>query len=392
MVTTEVSSQSWFGRIGESIKSFLLGIAFFIGAFPVLFLNEGRAVKTEKSLKEGAGAVVTVPADRVDPKYEQKLVHLTGKATTTETLADPDFLVAANAVKLRRHVEMYQWAEKKDTKTEKKVGGGSETTTTYSYNKEWSDHAIDSSSFKEASEHQNPESMPYQSREAVAEKVTLGAFNLTPSLVSQMDNFAPMPVSDQDLDRLPAQLKASLKIHDGTFYAAADPATPQIGDTRISFASVLPGEVSVVSKQTGTSFEPYRASAGMDIEMLKPGVHTAKSMFEAALTANTMLTWILRVVGFFLMFIGLVMFFRPLSVIGDVIPIVGSMMAFGTGLFAFALSLALSVGTVAVAWIVYRPVLGIALLSVAIALLVALALRGKKKATSARMAQQPATT
>src|ERR1700719_4693336 len=122
MVTTEVTSQSWFGRIGESIKSFLFGLALFVAAFPVLFMNEGRAVKTEKSLKEGAGAVISVDSGRVDAVNDQKLVHMSGRAKTEETLADSDFQISANAIKLRRHVEMYQWEEKKESKTQKKLG------------------------------------------------------------------------------------------------------------------------------------------------------------------------------------------------------------------------------------------------------------------------------
>ncbi len=390
MVTTEVTSQSWFGRIGESIKSFLFGIVLFVAAFPVLFFNEGRAVKTEKSLKEGQGAVISVPADRVNPANDQKLVHLTGKATTVDTLADPEFNVSANAVKLRRRVEMYQWEEKKESSTRKKVGGGSETTTTYSYNKKWSDSVVDSSGFKEAGEHQNPSSMPYQSSSQQAQKVTLGAFTLTSSLVGKMSDYDPLPVNDESLQKLPKDVKSKVKVHDGVFYMGADPATPQIGDVRIAFSAVTPTDVSVVSKQTGSTFEPYRASAGMDIEMLKRGVHTAQAMFTSALQANTVLTWILRAVGFFMMFLGLLLFFKPISVIGDVIPLFGSMLAFGTGLFALAIAAVLSVGTVAVAWIVYRPVLGITLLVVAIAILVGLVMRGRKK-VAATAAAKPAT-
>jgi hypothetical protein len=387
MVTTEVSSQSWFGRIGESIKSFLVGIVFFIGSFPLLFLNEGRAVRTEKGLHEGAGAVVSVASDHVDAANNQKLVHLTGRATTTETLTDPDFLVASNAVKLRRKVEMYQWEEKSESKTEKKLGGGTETRTTYTYDKKWSDSPIDSSGFKESTEHTNPTAMPYQSRDAQAEHVTLGAFTLTPALIEKMDDYKPVTVNDQNLAQLPEAMKTSLKVHENTFYQGADPANPAIGDARVVFSSVMPSDVSVISKQTGTSFEPYRTTNGMDIEMLKPGVQTSQAMFDTALKQNTVLTWVLRVVGFFVMFLGLVMFFRPITVLGDIIPFLGSMMAFGTGLFAFVIAAALSVATIAVAWIVYRPLLGIGLLAVAIGLTVWLLMKGKKKVAATAMAQ-----
>lgn len=391
MVTTEITSESWFGRIGESIKSFLFGIVLFIASFPLLFINEGRAVRTEKSLHEGAGAVVSIASDHVDPANNQKLVHLTGKATTAETLTDPDFFIAANAIKLRRKVEMYQWEEKKESKTEKKLGGGSETKTTYSYNKTWSDRPIDSGSFKEADEHRNPSEMSFQGRDAQAEHVTLGAFTLTPSLIGMMDRYEPVSVSEQNLAPLSAAAKSTLKVHDNSFYAGADPASPQIGDTRISFSAVLPSDVSVVSKQTGTSFEPYRASTGMEIEMLKPGVLTAQSMFESALKQNTILTWILRAAGFLLMFFGLVLFFRPISVLGDIIPFVGSMMAFGTGLFALVIAGALSISTIAVAWIFYRPLLGIGLLAVAIAALVWLAVSGNKRKVAAAALPKTAT-
>ena len=387
MVTTEVTSTSWFGRIGESIKSFIFGLGIFVGSFFLLFWNEGRAVRTEKGLNEGQGIVVTVPADRVNPANNQKLVHLTGKAVTAETLADPDFLIAANAIKLRRNVEMHQWEEKKETSTRKKVGGGEERTTTYSYNKTWSDRPIDSSNFKEAEEHQNPKSMPFDSREAKAEHVTLGAFMLTPSLLEKMSDYDPIALTDQHLAALPAELKSKLKIHNNTFYAGSDPQAPQIGDTRVSFSAVNPADVSVVSKQIGSSFEPYRASTGIDINMLRRGVFSAKAMFEAALRDNAIMTWILRGAGFFLMFLGLAMFFRPISVLGDVLPFVGSMLAFGTGLFAFVLAGVLSVGTIGVAWVVYRPVLGIALLAVAIGVLVWFAMKGKKKAAATAMAR-----
>ena len=381
-MVTEVSSQSWFGRIGDSIKSFLFGLALFAASFVVLWLNEGRAVRTEKGLHEGQGAVVEAPADRVEASLNQKLVHISARATTDEQLTDPDFLIAANAIKLRRKVEMYQWKEKKESETKKKVGGGSETRTTYTYEKTWSDDVIDSSGFKEAG-HDNPSAKPFESRESQAGHVALGAYTLSPSLIAKMDDYQPVPVSEQQLAKLPAETSAKLKVRDNAFYAGNDPASPQIGDTRITFSVVSPAEVSVVAKLAGTSFEPYRASSGLDIEMLKRGVVGAQAMFESALKQNTILTWVLRLVGFVLMFIGLALFFKPISVLGDVVPFFGSILAFGTGLFAFVISAVLSVGTIAVAWIFYRPFLGIGLLAIAIATLVFFATRGKKKLAAA---------
>ncbi|RLE22314.1 MAG: hypothetical protein DRJ08_04300, partial [Acidobacteria bacterium] len=105
---TDVTNQSWFGRIGGAIKGILVGLVMIVIAFGLLFWNEGRSVERYKTLKEGSGAVVLSKADSVDPKNEGKLVHVTGKADTTETLKDPVFEISAQALKLERSVEMYQ--------------------------------------------------------------------------------------------------------------------------------------------------------------------------------------------------------------------------------------------------------------------------------------------
>jgi hypothetical protein len=391
MAITEVTSQSWLGRLGEAFKGILVGIAFFVGSFFLLWWNEGRAVKTEKSLQEGQGAVVSVANERVDPLNEHKLVHLSGHATTAETLSDPEFMIARNAIKLRRTVEMYQWKEDKKTEERKKMGGGSEKVTTYTYAKEWTSDPIDSASFKESG-HDNPGAFPFSQHEENAKQVTLGAFQLDDALVGKMDAFEPVPVDDKALAAVPEATRAKLKLHDSSFYIGEKPDAPAIGDVRVKFSAVSPQDVSVVAVQQGNSFGAYHASAGMDIEMLRRGVIGAKEMFQMALKENSIMTWVLRGLGWFLMFLGLVLFFRPLSVVGDVVPMIGSFLAFGTGLAALAISVVLSIGTIGVAWVVFRPVLGITLLAAAIGLCVWVAMSGKKKvaAKAAATAAQPA--
>jgi hypothetical protein len=65
------------------------------------------------------------------------------------------------------------------------------------------------------------------------------------------------------------------------------------------------------------------------------------------------------------MLIGLSMVFRPLSVLGDIVPFIGNIIGIGTGLLAFLIATPCTLVTIAIAWIVYRPVLGILLLAVA---------------------------
>ena len=376
---TEITSESWFGRIGGALKGIVFGILLIAIAFFMLFINEGRAVKRYKTLKEGAGKVVSVSSESVNSSNEGKLIHLTGLATTDEVLKDSAFDVSANAMRLKREVEMFQWKETQDKRTKKKLGGGTETVTDYSYKKVWSEDLISSSGFKLADEHRNPSSMPYSSKGVVAANAMVGGFSLTKPLVQKMASFeALVPES------VPASLDGKATLHGDLLYVGKDPAVAQVGDIRIRFSIVKPGKVSIVATQIGDTFEAFRSKNGGTILMLESGTHSFEAMFQQAQDSNKMLTWILRAVGFILMFVGFVLIFKPLSVIADVVPFIGSIVAAGTGLIAFVLAAVLSIIIIAVAWVVYRPVLGIALLLVAAGLVFALKGKLKKKAPAVK--------
>ena len=385
---TEVSSKSWFSRLKEAVKGIAVGFLLFIAAFFLLFWNEGRAVKEYKTLKEGAGAVVSAPADQVDPAREGRLIHLSGKAVTDEILRDPDFLVTANALRLERTAEMHQWQERSESKTEKKLGGAEETTTTYSYSKVWSESLISSSGFRQQAGHENPGAMPFSSAEQTARQVRLGAFSLPPSLVGKISNFQPLPVSAEA--PLPENT-AGRKVwrHGSGFYLGEDPNAPQIGDLRISFRIVPQTEVSVVARQSGSSLEPYRSKAGGSIELLQTGTHSAAAMFESAQQSSRMLTWLLRLGGFILMLIGLNMMLKVLSVTADVVPIFGNLVGAGTGIISFLLAAILSLLTIAAAWVIYRPLIGMVLLAAAAALIWAVRGRFRAKRPAAAMPPPP---
>ena len=388
---TEVTNESWFGRIGSAIKGVIIGLVLFIVAFPVLFWNEGRAVKRYKTLNEGAGSVISLPEASILPENEGKLVHVTGKAVTDEILTDEEFEVAVNAIRLKRKVEMYQWKERKKRKSKKKVGGGKKTVTTYSYSKSWSSRLIDSSQFKKPDGHQNPDSMPYQSAEFIADEVYLGEFKLSRSLVGKINKTSLLPVADlANIDGIPNAM-----FHDGGIYMGDHPSSPQIGDIRITYQTVAPTDVSIVSKQLGQSFEPYLTEAGGTINMLDPGLIGAENMFQQAHQSNKMWTWILRGAGFILMLIGLAMILRPFSVAADVIPFLGNIVGLGTGILALLIAAPFTFLTVAVAWLRYRPVIGIVSLVLAVVvggLIFILLKRGrasrKSSSTGAGSAQQ----
>ncbi|MDO4220616.1 MAG: TMEM43 family protein [Akkermansia sp.] len=160
---------------------------------------------------------------------------------------------------------------------------------------------------------------------------------------------------------------------------SVDPANPQIGDVRVTWEVISPKEpVSIVYVQTRDTFTPYHAKSDRSVALLGMGTQTAEQLYEHAEDMNTITTWILRFVGWFLMFIGLSMIFKPLSVLGDVVPFIGTLIGGASSIVAAVLALILSITTIAIAWIWYRPMLGIALLVLA-ALLVAWLIKGNGK-------------
>jgi hypothetical protein len=380
---TEVSSQGWLGRIGSSIKGILVGMLLCGISVVVLFWNEGRAVQTAKGLDEGLGAVVSASADKVESANNQQLVHISGKAITDDVLHDEEFHVEQNAIRLVRLVEMYQWKEDKDSDTRKKVGGGTETVTTYTYEETWSSSLIDSNSFnqKHRSTHQNPDTMPVQAKTLHADKVTVGAYRLSPSLRNMIENAKDVEVSAENI---PETLTERMQLQGSqTLYLGTNPNEPQIGDCRISFSVTLPADVSVVAQQTGDSFQPYQTKAGDALDMLRMGTVGADQMFAMAQAENTQLTWILRGVGAVLMFIGLMLITKPISVLADVLPFLGDLVEMGLGLVAGLLTITGSCLVIGFAWVFYRPLIGVPLLLLALGAIVMLFLKRPRRSAAA---------
>jgi hypothetical protein len=381
---TEYSEESWLDRLKESIKSVGAGLLMLLVAFPLLYWNEGRAVRTARGLEEGAGKVVTVKADRIDASNEGKLIHTSGTATTSDTLTDPTFNISVKAIRLVRKVEMYQWKESKETEKKKKLGGGTVKKTTYEYERIWAERHLPSRHFKVEKGHVNPTTMPYESEVYTAQKVTLGGHRLSAGLIRKISGEKKLPIAPEMVLKMRGDLASRVRLlEDGTFYIGyGTPSKPEIGDIRVAYRMVTPAAVSVVGKQHAGGIGPYSTDSGDDIELLQMGAVDAQRMFKTALESNATLTWILRGIGFALMFFGLLLFFRPLSTLLDVVPVLGDLFSLGVALFAAIVSLALSGVTIGVAWIVHRPLLGVPLLVVGVGLVVGLKLLGHKRAAA----------
>jgi hypothetical protein len=163
------------------------------------------------------------------------------------------------------------------------------------------------------------------------------------------------------------------------FYRGQDPDNPRVGDLRVRFGVVRPQVVSIVAGQSGRSFAPYQTRAGDALLMLAPGARTAAAMFRAEAIANSILTWCLRAAGFLFVFLGVALVFRPIAVLGSVVPLVGSLLEAGLWVFSFGFAAALSSATIATAWVFYRPLFAATLVGASGGLLFWLKRRGARR-------------
>ena len=362
---TEVTSTSWTSRLGESIGGVLFGVIAILISIALLFWNEGHAIKTAQGLSEGAGLVHDVASDRVDADNDNKLIHVTGDLTTGGPIVDRDFDVRSHGVRLVRSVEMYQWKEESQTENRSKLGGGEEHTTTYKYARAWSDKPIDSSKFKEPRGHTNP-AMPYPSRDTFAAGTRIGAFTLNDLLLRGFGTTRPLAAGDAQATALQSHVSKPVTSVDGTLYVGRDSTQPATGDLRISFAEVPLQVASVVAVQSGSSLVPFRTHTGTNVELIAAGAVPAKAMFKEAEDENSSLTWILRGVGCLVMAIGFGLILRPLVIVADIVPLLGSIMGAGAFLVAMVCTVAVAPLVIGLAWLWYRPLIGIAVLVIGV--------------------------
>ncbi|WP_299077371.1 TMEM43 family protein [uncultured Fretibacterium sp.] len=420
MAYTETTQTSWGSRLGGAFKGMVTGIVLVVVGTILLYWNEGRTVKTGGAINEARSVAVKVDdISRVDPALAGKVIYATGRADTRDVLTDPIFGASATAIDISRRVEYYQWQEHSRQETRKKLGGGEETVTTYTYTREWVGGPIDSGSFKDPEyQGRNKVLASYEDETLYAPNVTFGGYTLPDFLKRSIGGAVPLDlVLDEDRKKAifeglsvepgpvgnaalpavsssdPASLDAALMggvsgvvppqdryVHaqGNVLYLGEKPGSPQVGDIRVTFTQTPPADVSIIAQVAGNTFEEFTATNGYTFSRLSMGTVGMERMFAGAESDNAIMAWILRVVGTIVVIAGLGTILHPLSVIADVIPILGSIVGVGTGLVAFLLGLAWSLLVIAVAWIRFRPVLAASLLGGVVVLVGLLFVKGRK--------------
>lgn len=286
-----------------------VGVILFLGAFPLLFWNEQRAVRRYDALEEGESQVITI--DSLDPSNNGELVHFTANLFNGgSNLTDSTFGIEclnADCLMLQRSTEMYQWDQNPDE----------------SYRSEW----FGSINSPVDQGRKNPTSFRFPSQNFIANPMMAGAYELPSEIVNYViQSRSPIDVSvdqisdatlqqeatatnfggfrfgngtEQNLVKLPVipsvddinderisidvsvdqirdaifQKKATATYFGGFRFGTGTEQNPDIGDERISFLEIRPSEISVKAFVS-------ESGKGGGILIYKTGNFSSAELFE----------------------------------------------------------------------------------------------------------------
>ena len=162
-------------------------------------------------------------------------------------------------------------------------------------------------------------------------------------------------------------------------YFGRVPGAPEVGDVRVTFEKVVPAKVTVMAVVDGDTFKPFKAKNGKRFQTLVMGTKSGDEIIEAEKEANNMILWFLRILGCLMVIGGLKGIFGFIETILKVVPFIAGIFGWGVGLVCTIIGVAWSLIVIAIAWLFYRPLLGISLLVLAGLLIWVFAFKGKDK-------------
>jgi len=386
----EEDAPSWCQRLGGSCVYLLIGVAVVALSFPLLWGNEERYIRTWRVLDEASRLVEEAPCRGVSEARFGALVHVSCPLEVSgEPAIDSLGVVAAGAALLSRRGEMLQWEE--DVREHEREGsdGHRKTVREYSYSRAWSDSPVDSSLFRYPDQcitrsgrlapcHNPP--WPEDLRgpdKHWARIVDAGDFRLTAGLRNSIPADLPF---HPPLELYYGSDGVTVYRRQGAMLTTVrEGQDAAVGDVRISYAVNSAETVSVLGMQAyaphaNATFAAYTTPKGrLFMPQLFVGEVSAAEMFQALIRQNETLTWLVRLGGWVLCWLGLGLCSQPLVALASGLPLLGGCLAdclfCGMCAAAGALSLSLSAAVVGAAWLFYRPLIAAPLLALAAALL-----------------------
>lgn len=325
----------------------LFGLACIATALGMQFWNEGRAMRRTQVLDAVAAEVRPLAQ-----AGEGALAFVSAQASAPGPVQDREFGVAAQGLALRREVEMFQWIEKRQQRTERRSDGSTHEVVDFHYERRWSDEHADSSRFRDTAGHENPAPPPYRSQRFDASQIRVAGRVLDAVIASDIDGWETLSISTETL---PPNLAASLRQANGWLYSGENFASPEVGDLRIRFARIPEGPVSLIAAASADRLVPAKVRSEEGFYLIERGEHPPQALIESAQSSNSTLAWGLRAGGFGLLWLGFGLLLRPLVALAEWIPLLGRLVGGAAAVVSFVFAATFSLIAIGSGWLWYRP-------------------------------------
>ncbi len=332
------------------LTGILGGALLFLCAFPVLYFNEAQ-----ENLSKVAEQAIAYSIDETS----SYLGYTVGTFEATNKANDP--LLTREFVAVSRTVEMYGYIETQSTTTTN--SGNTQSTLNseirYTYSKAWLTNPGKTTSWRGRTS-DFPRDLPINYNTWI---VNLPQPQTSTSTGLSINN---IPVDGTNLDLsasndlsvtqdMIANNSYTVVLNDLYFtnQERFDLSTPLIGDVRISFTVIeFDDQGLLLGNIDNNQFSAFTTDGGNIMYRFFNGESTIENVVSQLQTEYQLTIWIFRVVGFLMLFVGLLLSFKPISTLFNFIPIFGSV---GSSLFTvviFVVSLVLAVTTIVISLIV----------------------------------------
>ena len=374
----KVTTQSYGSKIFNSFAGAIIGIILFLGSFVVLYINEGR-----ENL-----SIIADEAKIVTEANKGDIAYIEGNLDA-DVYATDAYLATDNYIFIDRNVEMYAYVETEHNEKHDNVGGSTTTITTYTYNLEWTASPKNSTSFQGDS-NELPVNIPSDYNNWISSKplstntkasgLSIGEYNLDDSIFISGKTSLALTTENIDLSELKNSTVSRQYIYAGN-QENISATTPKIGDIRISY-SVVKNDVEGIAfgKKDNNSLSSYTTEKGNELYRFFGETTTKDGAVNLLDTEHKTTTWIFRLIGWLLMFIGLLLISGPVSNVLSVIPIFSKFSRLIFGLIALVVSLVFSALTIIISVVLHNFWAAIIIIAIIIIITVVVLSRKRKNA------------
>lgn len=334
-------SKNFGDKLVGSIGGVVIGVIVFLLSFVVLFNAEGRTdysvvAKKAVSVEEASG--------------DQDFVYVTGNLLTEGQIGDDTYLLEDDYAAVDRKVEVFSWVEnvKRDENDVKY----------YEYNREWVDTPPDTDKFHERRGHENYEK-EVQDLRKLAPKGFIGDYEVSMDKV-KLPSFKKLNLNDENV-----YLDSYSEIIDNhVFVGYGSYSDPDIGDMRIGYSVVPTGDkATVFGRPDGKKIDPHHGENEKGLYRIMWGtVDDAGTKLKEEYKTQG---WMYRIGGFLMMWIGLLLIFKPLTVAFELLPFVSKLGKAAVSAVTFLVALILTTIVSTVSMVLHNPI-GIAAIVVVV--------------------------